>query len=119
MSDVKDRNRCTEVVYSGRTQYDRVVGSRCRRKATVTIIVKQSVSGTPRRVCEQHARSNARWGWVRVDVPPKREDVKKEVVQELMEFIDGDAENGPRHVDVTEEDIEDEVNRRMGLEATS
>lgn len=47
-----------------------------------------------------------------------RDDVRKEVIQELVDYIDGDVENGPRYgVDVSEEEIEEEVTRRMNEEA--
>jgi hypothetical protein len=44
----------------------------------------------------------------------RSEEVRREVIQEVFDYIDGDAENGPRTgVKVTEEDIEEAVLVRL------
>lgn len=48
-----------------------------------------------------------------------RESIEREVYAEVIAYIDGDVENGPRYnVPLTEADIQAEVDRRMALPIT-
>lgn len=44
----------------------------------------------------------------------REERIRRDMQAEIMEYIDGDAENGPRYgVEIDEEEFEKEVHRRM------
>lgn len=46
-----------------------------------------------------------------------REEIEREVMQETTDYVDGDAENGPRFDHgITREDIDIEVDRRYRVE---
>lgn len=46
--------QCEETVYAGRSQYDRIHGHRCTRKATAQL--RSTHGGEDRRMCERHAK---------------------------------------------------------------